>query len=123
MDADCATKLACFSGECRNPCIETKPCGTNAECIVVDTLPLRTMSCQCLPNFVGDADIQCVKGKRLNSLRKIMTELFNNLSNLLASEFDFRTYILQKFNNHHNTLHPNPLIHSNTFYYGNMSFT
>jgi hypothetical protein len=26
VDADCASKLACFSGTCRNPCIETKPC-------------------------------------------------------------------------------------------------
>ncbi|BES97160.1 PTI [Nesidiocoris tenuis] len=59
QDADCASKLACFSGECRNPCYETKPCGQNAECFVVDTLPLRTMSCQCLPGFLGDADVRC----------------------------------------------------------------
>ncbi|GLH00239.1 Neurogenic locus Notch protein, partial [Gryllus bimaculatus] len=59
MDADCASKLACFSGKCKNPCVETKPCTANAECIVVDTLPLRTMSCQCLPGFVGDADVEC----------------------------------------------------------------
>ncbi|CAH1404987.1 unnamed protein product [Nezara viridula] len=59
MDADCASKLACFSGECKNPCTETNPCGTNAECRVVDTLPLRTMSCHCLPGYIGDADVQC----------------------------------------------------------------
>ncbi|RZF34371.1 hypothetical protein LSTR_LSTR008910 [Laodelphax striatellus] len=58
-DADCASKLACFSAECRNPCYETKPCGANAECFVVDTLPLRTMSCLCQPGFVGDADVEC----------------------------------------------------------------
>lgn len=62
MDVDCASKLACFSGECRNPCIETKPCGANAECMVVDTLPLRTMSCLCLPGYVGDADVECKLG-------------------------------------------------------------
>ncbi|KAK9513085.1 hypothetical protein O3M35_001355 [Rhynocoris fuscipes] len=61
MDADCPSKMACFSGECRNPCLETNPCGDNAECIVVDTLPLRTMSCQCLPGFAGDADVKCTK--------------------------------------------------------------
>ena len=62
MDADCASKLACFSGTCRNPCIETKPCAVNAACTVVDTLPLRTMSCSCLPGFVGDADVECKPG-------------------------------------------------------------
>lgn len=62
MDSDCASKLACFSGKCQNPCLETSPCGTNAECMVVDTLPLRTMSCSCLPGFVGDADVECKPG-------------------------------------------------------------
>lgn len=63
MDADCPSRLACFSGVCRNPCVETTPCAQNAECTVVDTLPLRTMSCSCLPGFVGDADVECKPGK------------------------------------------------------------
>lgn len=62
VDADCSSKLACFNGECKNPCIVTKPCGQNAICSVVDTLPLRTMVCQCDPGFVGDADVGCRKG-------------------------------------------------------------
>lgn len=62
MDSDCASKLACFNGDCRNPCYEIKPCGAYAECTVVDTLPHRTMSCQCIPGYVGDADIQCKLG-------------------------------------------------------------
>uniref|UniRef100_A0A2S2QFK9 Neurogenic locus notch 2 n=1 Tax=Sipha flava TaxID=143950 RepID=A0A2S2QFK9_9HEMI len=62
MDSDCASKLACFNGDCRNPCKEIKPCGANAECTVVDTLPHRTMSCQCIPGYVGDADVQCKLG-------------------------------------------------------------
>lgn len=62
-DGDCASKLACLSNECKNPCYEIRPCGANAECIVVDTLPLRTMSCQCLPGFIGDADIECTRGE------------------------------------------------------------
>lgn len=62
MDSDCASKLACFKGDCKNPCYEIKPCGPNAECVVVDTLPHRTMSCQCIPGYVGDADIQCKLG-------------------------------------------------------------
>lgn len=63
MDADCPSKLACFSSVCKNPCVETKPCGKNAECLVVDSLPLRTMSCMCLPGYIGDADVDCRLGK------------------------------------------------------------
>lgn len=69
MDSDCASKLACFNGDCRNPCYETKPCGPNAECTVVDTLPHRTMSCQCIPGYVGDADIQCKLGNENVSIK------------------------------------------------------
>lgn len=61
-DADCSSKLACFGGECQNPCDVTKPCGTNALCSVVDTLPLRTMVCECEQGYIGDADIGCRKG-------------------------------------------------------------
>lgn len=62
MDSDCSSKLACFSGDCKNPCVEARPCGENAECRVVDTLPLRTMTCHCPPGYVGDADVSCKKG-------------------------------------------------------------
>lgn len=68
MDSDCASKLACFSGVCKNPCVETRPCGKNAECSVVDTLPLRTMSCLCLPGFIGDADVACRPGTHNKSI-------------------------------------------------------
>lgn len=63
MDADCSSKLACFSGACKNPCAETTPCGKLAQCSVVDTLPLRTMACLCPPGYVGDADVECKLGK------------------------------------------------------------
>jgi hypothetical protein len=63
MDADCPSKLACFSGECKNPCVEAKPCAANAICTVIDTLPLRTMSCTCEPGYIGDADRECKLGE------------------------------------------------------------
>lgn len=62
MDVDCPSKQACFSGECKNPCYETKPCGANAVCSVVDSLPLRTMVCTCIAGFVGDAEKECRRG-------------------------------------------------------------
>lgn len=66
VDAECSSKLACFSGVCKNPCHVTKPCGKNAECLVVDSLPLRTMSCICLPGFIGDANIECREGNPIS---------------------------------------------------------
>ena len=60
-DRECSSKQACFSGECENPCSVIKPCTRNAECIVHSTLPLRTMSCVCLPGFTGQGDIRCDK--------------------------------------------------------------
>lgn len=66
VDADCPSKLACFSGICKDPCAETKPCIVSAKCSVVDTLPMRTMICECLPNFAGDATVACVPGRLLS---------------------------------------------------------
>lgn len=68
VDADCPSKQACFNNVCQNPCTVTEPCGVNAKCLVVDTLPLRTMSCLCLPGYAGDADRECKKGRLQNFL-------------------------------------------------------
>lgn len=62
QDADCPSKHACFDGICKNPCYETKPCAANANCRVVDSLPLRTMICSCNDGYVGDAEKQCLPG-------------------------------------------------------------
>ena len=58
-DGECPSTLACINGNCKNPCLEGKPCGTNAECRVLDTLPVRTMICECLPGYRGDAAVIC----------------------------------------------------------------
>ena len=60
-DQECPSRQACFSGECENPCTVIRPCAQNAECIVHSTLPLRTMSCVCLPGFTGKGDVRCGK--------------------------------------------------------------
>lgn len=60
-DYDCPSGTACFTGECVDPCAETKPCGVNALCKVLDTLPVRTMICECIPGFQGNAAVQCDK--------------------------------------------------------------
>uniref|UniRef100_A0A6E8W1C0 Dumpy n=1 Tax=Anopheles coluzzii TaxID=1518534 RepID=A0A6E8W1C0_ANOCL len=60
-DGECPSQTACIQGECVNPCNVTEPCGVNSNCKVLDTLPVRTMICECLPGYQGNAAIQCDK--------------------------------------------------------------
>lgn len=65
-DGDCPTQTACIGSECINPCNATRPCGVNAECKVFDTIPVRTMVCVCLPDYQGNAAVQCDKRSLCN---------------------------------------------------------
>lgn len=91
MDADCPSKLACFSGVCKNPCYETKPCAAHAICNVVDTLPLRTMVCQCEPGYVGDAEIECKLGK----LHVLFLAINNRFTNDFFLKDSLQVFIFQ----------------------------
>lgn len=62
-DSDCPLPFACIGNECINPCQASEPCGVNAECTVLNTEPVRTMICQCLPGYQGNAAVQCDKSK------------------------------------------------------------
>merc|ERR1711973_258561 len=61
-DSDCASSLACFDFNCRDPCIGT--CGRNANCEVRNHRPI----CSCPQGFTGDplaaCDRQIVVGGR-----------------------------------------------------------
>ncbi len=62
-DRHCPSRHACVSGQCVNPCELAEPCGANAECTVLDTLPVRTMTCVCLTGYEGDAALGCTPVK------------------------------------------------------------
>lgn len=62
-DSDCQSGTACLNSKCVNPCLEIKPCGTNAECTVIDTLPVRKMICECIPGYTGNALINCTPNR------------------------------------------------------------
>lgn len=91
VDADCPSKLACLNSVCKNPCIETRPCGAHAVCSVVDSLPLRTLVCTCEPGFVGNADIGCKQGIKYNMFfsfyQKNLFKLYLNNNRLFIKYF------------------------------------
>lgn len=65
-DEHCPSQTACIGGECINPCNASQPCGVNSVCKVLDTIPVRTMICECLPGYQGNAAVQCDKSKFIN---------------------------------------------------------
>lgn len=62
-DTECPSQTACINGDCVNPCLIDDVCGVNAECTTLDTTPIRTMTCECLPGYQGNAAVECVKGE------------------------------------------------------------
>lgn len=61
-DADCSPGLACIQERCQNPCSVLNPCHQTAICRVINTLPVRTMICECIPPLVGDGYSGCFPG-------------------------------------------------------------
>lgn len=53
INTDCSRDRACVLRKCRDPCVGT--CGVNAECNVVNHLPM----CSCPRNMTGNAFISC----------------------------------------------------------------
>ena len=58
-DKDCPSRQSCLQEKCKDPCQEISPCAPNSKCTVHNSLPLRTMSCTCLPGFTGRGDERC----------------------------------------------------------------
>ncbi len=59
VDSDCPSGLACINERCQNPCTVLSPCHPSAICRVINTVPVRTMICECPPGLIGDGYSQC----------------------------------------------------------------
>lgn len=59
VDLDCADKLVCIKNKCIDPCPVIRPCLENAKCNVLDTVPVRTMTCTCPEGWTTDIDGVC----------------------------------------------------------------
>lgn len=59
VDADCPSMNACINSRCQNPCTIANVCTLDQECRVLNTLPLRTVICQCPVDTVIDQNGRC----------------------------------------------------------------
>ncbi|GLH00238.1 Uncharacterized protein GBIM_06672, partial [Gryllus bimaculatus] len=58
-DVDCPSRRACIRERCQDPCAVLRPCHPSAACAVLDSVPVRTMVCECPDGWVPDRDGQC----------------------------------------------------------------
>ena len=62
VDADCPSKLACIRQKCQNPCVIGNPCSSSQTCVVTDSLPSRSVACQCPDRQVAGPNGECRAG-------------------------------------------------------------
>lgn len=58
-DPDCPTRLACLNEKCQDPCSVLEPCRRPSECLVVGSVPVRTMICVCPSGYVSSGSGTC----------------------------------------------------------------
>ena len=64
VDEDCPSQKACSDARrCVNPCYDQNPCSSAQECIVIDSLPTRTVACKCADGYIVGDNHNCVPGK------------------------------------------------------------
>lgn len=71
-DHECGIGLACIGDRCQKLC-STDFCGENAACRAVESVPFKTMVCECLPGYEGDAQTQCRPSKENTQLLHFST--------------------------------------------------
>lgn len=62
LDHDCSASQGCLDGRCVDLCEELQPCSSGAVCQVLNTKPVKAMSCVCPAGYSGDPQFACVPG-------------------------------------------------------------
>lgn len=60
-DDECQQSERCLEGQCLNPCLLPKACGTNALCEASN----HQKTCRCPDRFTGHHDVECIRCKLL----------------------------------------------------------
>jgi len=62
-DANCRSLLTCVNGNCVDPCAVSSPCSPSQECRVLNSLPFRSVVCQCPSDttFINGACVRISK--------------------------------------------------------------
>lgn len=78
MNHECPHNLACINQKCQNPCASAS-CGLNADCQVVNHLPM----CTCFPGYSGDPFRSCSDQPTSKNISMIIQYLSNTQNSFL----------------------------------------
>lgn len=59
IDANCPSQRACIKEHCINPCVALAPCTSTARCSVLDSVPVRTLTCTCPDGWIPNKEGEC----------------------------------------------------------------
>lgn len=62
VNSDCPYNQACYDHHCTDPCKIGNVCGVNAVCTTRD----HVATCSCLPDYMGNAFVQCITRRKYN---------------------------------------------------------
>lgn len=84
QDSDCPSQHGCINKKCQNPCIVENVCSVDQECRVLDTIPIRSIMCQCPSDFIADKDGRC------RPIGKYLTKLFLSKLKFIQKKLSFK---------------------------------
>lgn len=62
LDHDCSALQGCVDGHCVDLCQKLQPCSSGAVCQILNTKPVKALSCVCPAGYSGDPQFACIPG-------------------------------------------------------------
>lgn len=69
LDSECPSDFICINAKCQDACLLVNVCTGDQQCRVLDTVPLRTMICECPLNTITESNGLCKKIGKLPLIR------------------------------------------------------